>query len=153
MSENPDRLLTVSEHAMLHSAEDRVSVPTGFNTYAQAPDAPEPKPERWGRIEIVGHRRHFGRFREITFLGVRMLEVDQPVRPGVFATSRYNAQAIFGVHDLTKEDVIRHLRLYGEYPSGEPDGVGDDVEQAEKAFPAFKVVAPVIVHPQPPAEY
>ena len=36
MSENPDRLLTVSEHALIHAAEARMSVPTGFDAYAQA---------------------------------------------------------------------------------------------------------------------
>lgn len=61
-------------------------------------------PPRWEIVEIMGHRRHYGRIEEIQQFGVAMIRVlvfiegDEPTE--VF---QYSGAAIFSICDCTEE--------------------------------------------------
>lgn len=56
----------------------------------------QPRRDRWATVEIMGHRRHCGRIREVEQFGLRMLLVEVPTsRPGEFVPFQYAGAAIF----------------------------------------------------------
>ncbi|HEX3884768.1 MAG TPA: hypothetical protein VHW66_19095 [Stellaceae bacterium] len=87
----------------------------------EAPD------EVWACVEIFGHRKHYGRIREIEKFGAKMLRVDIPVAAGAplleegerFETFVYGGSAIFSVTPMTEEAA----RKWADY--GRPRGASD----------------------------
>lgn len=73
---------------------------------AAEPEAAEPE-WTWGKVEIFGHRVHWGRYR---WIGVdRFLDVEELDDPSEFTRHRYGAKAIFAVHELTEAEVREAL--------------------------------------------
>ena len=71
-----------------------------------------PPPEIWALCEIFGHRRHYGKIREVERFGTKMLRVDVPVGPPAapllgederFETFMYGGGAIFSLTPMTEE--------------------------------------------------
>lgn len=70
-----------------------------------------PPPEIWGQVEIFGHRKHFGRIREVERFGTKMLRVDVPVGGAApllgeaeqFETFLYGGGSIFSLTPMTEE--------------------------------------------------
>lgn len=70
-----------------------------------------PSPEVWACVEIFGHRKHYGRIREVERFGTKMLRVDVPTasaapllgEPEVFETFMYGGGAIFSLTPMTEE--------------------------------------------------
>lgn len=71
----------------------------------------KPPPEIWACVEIFGHRKHYGRVREVERFGTKMLRVDVPTadhRPLLdgeekFDTFLYGGSAIFSFTPMTEE--------------------------------------------------
>ena len=74
---------------------------------------PEPPPiddapEVWARVEIMGHRTHYGRLTEVHQYGTTLLQIEQPTRQdGVFEVHQYGGSAIFGIRRCTKEQAFK----------------------------------------------
>jgi hypothetical protein len=67
-------------------------------------DGAAPPAPFWAKVEIFGHRRHFGRVSEVEQFGTKMLRVDVPIGDGEkFATFTYGGASIFGLTPLTEE--------------------------------------------------
>src|SRR4051794_18070539 len=80
---------------------------------ADNPPAPEPM---WGKVEIFGHRKHFGRLSEIEQFGTKMLRVDVPLaEPDKFATFFYGGSSIFGITPMTEEAARQWAAHYRSY--------------------------------------
>jgi hypothetical protein len=75
------------------------------------PASPEPPAADWALVEIMGHRRHYGRITEMERFGAKMLRVDVPFsaaapllgEPEIFETFVYAGPAIFGITPMTEE--------------------------------------------------
>ena len=73
-----------------------------------------PPPEIWALVEIFGHRKHYGRTREVERFGTKLLRVDVPTNDpapllgetGTFDTFLYGGSAIFSFTPMT-EDAAR----------------------------------------------
>lgn len=73
--------------------------------------APPPEPF-WAKVEIFGHRKHFGRVSEVEQFGTKMLRIDVPIGEGdKFATFTYGGASIFGIAPMTEEA----CRKWAEY--------------------------------------
>jgi hypothetical protein len=86
-------------------------------------DSQKPFPELspgtiWAKVELLGHRIHYGAVREETVYGGTMLRVDVPtIVDGCmtsFETLHYGAAAIYGVRTVTPEQVIEANTPYAE---------------------------------------
>lgn len=64
----------------------------------------------WARVEIFGHRRHYGRISEVMMLEAPMLRVDVPQPDGTFISHVYAGNAIFSICRMS-EDLARDLAL------------------------------------------
>jgi hypothetical protein len=92
---------------MSEPAIDRVSAWLDGTTPAD--DAPPP--EIWACVEIFGHRKHYGRVKEVERFGIKMLRVDVPQAPSLpllseeerFETFLYGGSAIFSFTPMTEE--------------------------------------------------
>lgn len=70
-----------------------------------------PPPEVWACVEIFGHRKHYGRVKEVERFGTKMLRVDVPVAGAApllgegdsFETFMYGGGAIFSLTPMTEE--------------------------------------------------
>lgn len=71
-----------------------------------------PPPDIWACVEIFGHRKHYGRVKEIERFGTKMLRVDVPSGPpaapllgdaATFETFMYGGNAIFSLTPMTEE--------------------------------------------------
>ncbi len=70
-----------------------------------------PPPDIWACVEIFGHRKHYGRVREVERFGTKMLRVDVPGLPAApllgqeecFETFFYGGAAIFSFTPLTEQ--------------------------------------------------
>lgn len=68
----------------------------------------------WSYVEVMGHRVHYGRTREVPLAGIVMLEIEVPTRdPEVFECYRYAGSALFGVHPITEEYARRQCARRG----------------------------------------
>jgi hypothetical protein len=87
---------------------------------------------KWSLIELLGHRQHYGLVSEVTIAGAQMLrveipfadkrmqQIDDPNAPcgGIFEstvevfehTHMYAAGALYGLHELSEEQVRRALQ-------------------------------------------
>jgi hypothetical protein len=71
----------------------------------QPPTTAPARTDEWGKVEIFGHRKHYGRIAEVTKYGVAMLQIDVPTATGdVFERHVYTPSAIFGLTLLTEEE-------------------------------------------------
>lgn len=69
-----------------------------------------PPPELWACVEIFGHRKHYGRVREIERFGTKMLRVDVPCGSAApllgenekFETYLYGGASIFSFSPMTE---------------------------------------------------
>jgi hypothetical protein len=104
-------------------------------TTIEYPTAPTADNEgwEWARVEIMGHREHWGRIRQEERYGVKMLRVDIPgfariadveiagdqTKPAelvmTWTTHFYGGSALFGVTLTDEATVMRKNRPY-EYP-------------------------------------
>jgi hypothetical protein len=70
-----------------------------------------PPPEVWACVEIFGHRKHYGRVREVDRFATKMLRIDVPLSAGApllgeaetFETFMYGGAAIFSLTPMTEE--------------------------------------------------
>jgi hypothetical protein len=70
-----------------------------------------PPPDIWACVEIFGHRKHYGKVREIERFGTKMLRIDVPTATGApllgeaekFETFLYGGAAIFSFTPMTEE--------------------------------------------------
>ena len=70
-----------------------------------------PSPDVWACVEIFGHRKHYGRIKEVERFGTKMLRVDVPtttVAPllgegETFETFLYGGNSIFSLTPMTEE--------------------------------------------------
>jgi hypothetical protein len=66
-----------------------------------------PEEEWWAHLEIMGHRDHWGRIKEVHRFGTTFLRIDVPTRdPEVFDTHLYGGNAIFGLRLCSKEKAV-----------------------------------------------
>jgi hypothetical protein len=72
----------------------------------------------WGKVELLGHRVHFGAVSEATIYGGTMLRVDVPTilngEMVSFETMYYGTGALYGVRAVTLEQVIEANTPYAE---------------------------------------
>jgi hypothetical protein len=69
-----------------------------------------PPPDIWACVEIFGHRKHYGRVREVERFGTKMLRVDVPSLSAApllgeaerFETFLYGGAAIFSFTPMTE---------------------------------------------------
>lgn len=79
-----------------------------------APADGGPAPDIWACVEIFGHRKHYGRIKEVERFGTKMLRVDVPVAADApllgegerFETLLYGGNSIFSLTPMT-EDAAR----------------------------------------------
>jgi hypothetical protein len=82
-------------------------------------ETPPPEPF-WAKVEIFGHRKHYGRVSEVEQFGTKMLRVDVPLdADGKFATFTYGGGSIFGIAPLT-EEVCRKWAEYDRPATVDP---------------------------------
>jgi hypothetical protein len=75
------------------------------------PSDGSPPPELWACVEIFGHRKHYGRIKEIERFGTKMLRVDVPKQTAApllgeveqFETFLYGGGSIFSLTPMTEE--------------------------------------------------
>lgn len=89
----------------------------------------------WARVEIFGHREHYGRCREVERFGTKMLRVDVPLKgdPAThgWATLHYGGSSIFSYAITDEATVMKKNKPYEpSYPmisrSPEPEEVDVD---------------------------
>jgi hypothetical protein len=60
--------------------------------------------DQWGRVEIMGHRTHYGRISEVQRFGATMLQIEIPgAEPDSFEVLYYAGSAIFGIRPCDEE--------------------------------------------------
>lgn len=76
-----------------------------------SPKDDSPPPEIWACVEIFGHRKHYGRIKEVERFGTKMLRVDVPGALAAplfneeerFETFLYGGNSIFSLTPMTEE--------------------------------------------------
>ena len=70
----------------------------------------------WNVVEVMGHRRHAGRTREVERFGIKMIRIDVPVKGNPDAhgwTSHfYPGGSLFGVTPCTREAALAANKPY-----------------------------------------
>lgn len=93
---------------MNHIAVDRVAEWLD----GASPQDGSPPPSLWACVEIFGHRKHYGRVREVERFGTKMLRVDVPGpvpsapllgEDEKFETFLYGGASIFSLTPMTEE--------------------------------------------------
>lgn len=74
------------------------------------------KAELWARVEIFGHRTHYGRISEVEQFSAKMMRVDVPTADGAFETHIYGGAAIFGMQPMTEEKAREEAAYYWPRP-------------------------------------
>ena len=71
---------------------------------------------KWVIVEVMGHRRHVGRAREVEMVGVKMLRVDVPIKGDPVAngweTFHYGGSALFGLHLTTEANAMKENKPF-----------------------------------------
>lgn len=70
-----------------------------------------PAPDIWACVEVFGHRKHYGRIKEVERFGTKMLRVDVPLAASApllnedakYETFLYGGSAIFSLTPMTEE--------------------------------------------------
>lgn len=91
-------------------------------------------------VEIMGHRRHFGRIADVERFGGRFLRIDVPMAGGFDAgwvSHFYGGAAIFSITSTDRQTVEAHNRPYaapGRFlpPAPDTDDAEDDIETADE---------------------
>lgn len=107
-----------------------------------------PPPELWACVEIFGHRKHYGRIKEIERFGTKMLRVDVPTQTAApllgeaeqFETFLYGGGAVFSLTPMTEEaarkwadaDRPKPYRPIERLPP--PNPYDDEVEDDDRPF-------------------
>lgn len=61
--------------------------------------------QEWALVEIMGHRRHYGRIAEVSRFGAVMLQVDEPTaEPAIFNRFYCAASALFALTPCSEAD-------------------------------------------------
>ena len=85
------------------------------------PETTEPTPEpddgwEWAVVEVMGHRRHAGRTREVERFGAKMVRVDVPTKGDPEAhgwtTHFYPGAALFSFTPCTREAALAANKPY-----------------------------------------
>lgn len=99
------------------------------------PEAPESDGFEWARVEIFGHRCHWGRAREEERFGSKMLRIDVPIEgdPAAkgWATLFYGGSAIFS-YTLTDEPSCMRANRPRAAPSRLALAAPDDDDDGEE---------------------
>src|SRR4051812_12429070 len=69
----------------------------------------------WAMVEIMGHRSHAGRCREVEQFGAKMLRIDIPIKGDPvngWETRLYSGPSIFSYTPSTEESVMRANKPY-----------------------------------------
>ncbi len=98
--------------------------------------------EFWGLVEIFGHRKHYGRIKEVERFGTKMLRVDVPTATAApllgegetFETFLYGGNSIFSLTPMTEEAARKWAETerpkpyqpLGRLPAPNYDGDDDD---------------------------
>ena len=112
-----------------------------------APAAEVEQPaDNWAIVEIMGHRKHIGRVRNVQKYGAGMLEVNVPNRDGsVKSTHYYGGAAIFAVTPISEAQALATLKRDWDYddqvaqrrlapPTSDDDSGDDDDDRADGHF-------------------
>ena len=97
-------------------------------------DAPAPEDDgwEWAVVEIMGHRRHAGRTREVERFGAKMVRVDVPTKgdPTVhgWTTHFYPGSALFS---FTPSDEATCLRMNKPYEAASPYALTHEGDAAD----------------------
>jgi hypothetical protein len=103
-------------------------------------ETPEADGWEWARVEIFGHRCHWGRTREEERFGAKMIRIDVPIKGDAaahgYATFYYGGSALFSFTLTDEATAIRQNKPY-EAPARmslpPPDDDDESVEDAEFA--------------------
>lgn len=106
-----------------------------------------PPPEIYACVEVFGHRKHYGRIKEVDRFGAKMLRVDVPTRSSApllgedeqFETFIYGGSAIFSLTPMTEEaarkwaeaERPKPYRPLGRLPA---PGLDDDDDDPDRPF-------------------
>lgn len=83
----------------------------------------------WACVEIFGHRKHYGRVREVEKFGAKLLRIDVPIAVSApllgeeerFETHLYGGSSIFSFTPMTEEAARKwaasERRYSGDYPT------------------------------------
>ena len=70
----------------------------------------------WMLVEVLGHRRHFGRVREVERFGAKLLRIDIPIDGDPDAkgwqTHFYAPASLYGLTPCTREAALKANRPY-----------------------------------------
>lgn len=90
---------------------------------------------QWARVEVFGHRQHYGRIREVEQFGTKMVRIDVPNdgKPGEkgWTTLFYGGGSIFSVILTDEATVMTRNRPYEpayRAIASQVDEDGDDLE-------------------------
>ncbi len=107
-----------------------------YATTVEAPAAVEPEGWEWMVLEIMGHRKHVGRAREVEQFGIKMLRIDVPNKGDPAAhgwtTHHYTGGSIFSYTLVDEATAMRANKPYeppGRLSLSAPDD--DDVEDRD----------------------
>lgn len=76
---------------------------------------PEPDGWEWAIVEIMGHRKHAGRIREVEQFGAKMVRVDIPIKgdpANGWETRLYGGGSIFSVSYSDEATVMKANKPY-----------------------------------------
>jgi hypothetical protein len=76
---------------------------------------------RYAEVEIMGHRSHLGRAREVDLLGARYLEVEDLTSSRVAHVTSYPERSIFSVAWLSEEEGKRRVEEMQEENGTAPE--------------------------------
>ena len=99
----------------------------------------------YAKVEIMGHRLHFGLVSEVERFGTKMLLVQVPshVKPHEWvAEYTYSGAAIFCIKTITEAEALEALRQQAEWaaparvlPVHEDDDIDEDLEENDRRAP------------------
>jgi hypothetical protein len=105
--------------------------------------AEQERMDEWCLVELMGHRRHAARVREVEIAGAGMLRLDEPGLDGTPGrTLHVSPSSVYALHPTTEEMVERMARTWRhepvqrwELPAIEPAAVTDEDAADEAFFP------------------
>lgn len=110
-----------------------------FGAAAEAPPAPSDADE-YARVEIFGHRLHFGRILDVDRFGAKFIRVDIPTDGDFdkgYTTVVYGGSAIFSITPTTRAEVERfngRSHPIGLLTSQSSDEASDDDDDDHDGF-------------------
>lgn len=104
---------------------------------AEQTEALEDDGWEWAVVEVMGHRRHAGRTREVERYGIKMIRVDVPTKgdpeANGWTTHFYTGTSLFSVTPCTQEAALKANKPYEPparlaLPARSPDEADEDEE-------------------------